>query len=92
MNVVILAFAIYYSISFIWLVFLIVYAIQTWLMQVNHRTYRKQVINKFLNSVQGKDDIFTDSLEEARQIKLSNISNIKTKEAESLVEKVLERL
>ena len=92
MNVVILAFAIYYSISFIWLVFLIVYAIQTWLMQVNHRTYRKQVINKFLNSVQGKDDIFTDSLEEARQIKLSNITNIKTKEAESLVEKVLERL
>ena len=66
MNVVILAFAIYYSISFIWLVFLIVYAIQTWLMQVNHRTYRKQVINKFLNSLQGKDDLYTDSLEEAR--------------------------
>jgi len=61
MNVVILVFAIYYSISFIWLIFLIVYAIQTWLMQVNHRTYRKKVLNRFLSSQQGKEDAYTYS-------------------------------
>jgi hypothetical protein len=47
LNVAIFALAIYTGIAVIWLVFLVIYAIQTWQMQINHRTYRKQVIQKY---------------------------------------------
>jgi len=47
MNIAIFCFAIYTSIAIIWFIFLVVYAIQTWQMQINHRTYRKQVIEKY---------------------------------------------
>ena len=47
MNAAILGFALYYSISAIWLVFLGIYAVQIFLIQRVHRSYRKKIIEKF---------------------------------------------
>jgi hypothetical protein len=80
LNVAIFALAIYTGIAVIWLVFLVIYAIQTWQMQINHRTYRKQVIQKYYATfARGMENQLTYSESEARQRKLKKQITSKSK-------------
>lgn len=72
MNVAILIYALKFNISVIWLVFLVVYAIQTVLMQVDHRKFRKQSISKYITPRWDNDDLYTNSKKEARIKKLND--------------------
>jgi hypothetical protein len=93
MNVAILIYALKYNISVIWLVFLVVYAVQTVWMQVDHRTFRKQSISKYITPRSFRDDLYTDSKKEARMEKLNDAFENTKKEAEELIiDKFLKKL
>jgi len=62
MNAAILGFALYYSISVIWLVFLGIYAFQMFLIQRVHRSYRKKIISKFMRD-NSNDPLLSDLLD-----------------------------
>lgn len=66
LNTAIFAFAIYTGLAVIWFIFLVGYAFQTWKMQINHRSYRKQVITSYEASIVGQDNNYTYCENEAR--------------------------